>query len=70
MKNEQAVLTIMDLCEVLRISRPTAYQLLRRADFPVLQIGRRRLIPREGLEQWIKAQTDHTGETGMDLQKY
>ena len=57
MEREQTVLTIADLCEVLHISRPTAYQLLRREDFPTLRIGRRCLIPREGLDRWVKENT-------------
>ena len=59
MTNEQTVLTIADLCQVLHISRPTAYTLLRRADFPVLQIGRRRLIPMDGLNRWIEENRTH-----------
>ena len=58
MIEQKLTLTIAELCQELHISRPTAYTLINRADFPVLQIGRRRLIPREGLEQWIKAQTN------------
>ena len=49
---------VEDLCALLQISRPTAYELVRREDFPKVRVGRRVLIPRAGLEKWLDEQSD------------
>ena len=50
------VLNAGDLAGALNISRATSYCLLRSADFPTLQIGRRLLVTRDSLLEWIKKQ--------------
>lgn len=57
--SESMVMTISELCEELHISRPTASALTRRADFPTLHLGRRVLISREGLRNWIEANSNN-----------
>ncbi len=43
-----------DLCPLLGISRPLAYELCKRADFPAIRISQRRIIiPRDALERWL-----------------
>ncbi len=49
------VLTVDELMTELRVSRPVAYNLANRADFPAIRVGRRILVPRDGLERWLKA---------------
>ena len=34
------VLTAADISEILKISKPTAYELMKRDDFPLIKIGR------------------------------
>lgn len=51
-----AVLNAGDLAGALNISRATSYCLLRSEDFPTLQIGRRLLVTRDSLLEWIKKQ--------------
>ena len=47
-----------ELAERLRISRPTAYNLMHTENFPALRIGEKRLIvPAEALERWLLEQT-------------
>ena len=43
------------LADVLSISRANAYNLLHREDFPTLHIGKRMLVPKDRLIQWIEA---------------
>ncbi|MBQ8935983.1 MAG: helix-turn-helix domain-containing protein, partial [Oscillospiraceae bacterium] len=47
------VLTAKDLQSYLHISRAGAYNLLNRADFPTLRIGKRKLVTRQCLLRWI-----------------
>ncbi len=55
---------VEDLCGLLGISRPTAYELVHREDFPKVRVGRRLLIPRAGLEEWLKQQCSMSNEGG------
>ena len=50
---EKIGLSVQETAETLGVSRPTVYRLLDRSDFPVVRIGRRVLIPRQGLMDWI-----------------
>lgn len=51
------ILNADQLASVLGLSRAGAYQLLNRDDFPTLHIGKRLLVPRDKLVEWIDAQT-------------
>ncbi|MBQ8934982.1 MAG: helix-turn-helix domain-containing protein [Oscillospiraceae bacterium] len=51
------VLTAKDLQAYLHISRAGAYNLMNRTDFPTLHIGKRKLVTRQQLDQWIEKNT-------------
>ena len=46
---------------VLGISRSNAYALMRQEDFPTLHIGKRMLVPKDRLIQWIEESTKKEG---------
>lgn len=49
------MLTVPEAAEILRISQNHLYYLIKKdKTFPVLQLGRRCLIPKDELEEWIK----------------
>ena len=50
---QPAMLSVEEAGELLGVSRQVAYQLARRDDFPCLRIGRRMLIPRHKLIEWV-----------------
>lgn len=50
---EDRMLSVRDLCNFLGISAPTAYKLTEEPGFPVLRIGRRKIISQRGLMEWI-----------------
>ena len=50
------VLNAEHLAAALSVSKANAYRLLRSADFPTLQIGRRLLVTTDSLLEWIKKQ--------------
>jgi len=52
-KGQTLVLTVADAAKLLCISRNLAYELIRQGHLPHIRLGRRILIPRFGLEQWI-----------------
>ena len=52
------VLTAKDLQAYLHISRAGAYNLLNRADFPTLHVGKRKLVSRDHLLRWIGENTN------------
>lgn len=45
-----------ETAEVLGVSRPTVYALMRQAGFPAFKVGARTLISAEGLRAWVQAQ--------------
>jgi len=47
------VLNAAQLAKTLGISRAGAYNLLNSKGFPTLQIGNRKLVPKEKLIRWI-----------------
>ena len=54
------ILDATQIASALRISRAGAYNLLSSADFPTLHIGRRKLVMKNDLIQWLKNHTNPT----------
>lgn len=52
-KNERLMLSIDQAAEILGIGISLMYQLSRTDGFPVTKIGRRSLISKKALEEWI-----------------
>ena len=51
-------LTVLDLANLLGISRASAYELVRQENFPKLKIVQgRTIIPRDKLLEWLDEQT-------------
>ena len=55
-----ANLTMDEVRQFLRISRPKAYELANMRSFPAVRIGRAIRVPREALLRWIEEQTGCT----------
>ena len=53
---EKLAISVDEAAALLGISRPTVYELIHREDFPSFQIGRRTLISRVRLAEWVEAQ--------------
>lgn len=49
------------VAKVLRVSPSSGYELMHEADFPVLRIGNRIVVPKEKFQQWVERHT--TGGT-------
>jgi excisionase family DNA binding protein len=47
--------TIPEAAEILRISKWAAYEAAKKKELPTIDIGRRRLVPRRGLEKLLSA---------------
>lgn len=56
-ENLPAVLNANQLAAALGISRAGAYQLLNTESFPTLRIGKRLLVPKDKLIDWIEQNT-------------
>ena len=56
-ENLPAVLNANQLAAALGISRAGAYQLLNTGTFPTLRIGKRLLVPKDKLIDWIEQNT-------------
>ena len=56
--NEKLTLSVEEAGKLLGVSRQVAYQLIHRPGFPTIQIGRRVLIPKKQLEEWMDRQVN------------
>ena len=54
------IIDATQIASALRISRAGAYNLLSSEDFPTLHIGRRKLVMKNDLIQWLKSHTNTT----------
>ena len=51
------LLNVKQLADLLGISESSVYELIQEKDFPSLRIGKRIVIPKEELREWISART-------------
>ena len=51
-------LNARETAEVLRISKSKVYELAQSESFPAIRIGKRVVIPRDKLIQWMNAQAE------------
>lgn len=58
---EKLTLSVREAAQLLGISHPKCYELARREDFPAFKVYGRTLISREGLQEWVRKQTNHEG---------
>lgn len=49
---------VRTLADFLGIAQALAYELVRRKDFPSLRVGKRILVSKDGLREWIRQQYD------------
>ena len=56
---EKATLSVDELAQYLGISRPKAYELVHKAGFPKISIGRRIIVPKEALLAWMDREAEH-----------
>jgi excisionase family DNA binding protein len=52
---ERRVVTVNEAAVMLRISRSSAYEAVRRKEIPTIRIGRRLLVPLVALERLLAA---------------
>jgi excisionase family DNA binding protein len=50
---EKLTLSIPEVAQVLGVSKPTAYALANSKGFPILKIGKRKVVPVRQLQIWI-----------------
>lgn len=48
------ILTAKDISDILIISKPTAYEIMEKTDFPLIRIGRCKRVRRDAFFQWIQ----------------
>ena len=45
------------VAKVLGIAPSSAYELMHEADFPVLKVGNRMVVPKENFVEWVQRRT-------------
>ena len=49
------------VAKVLGVSPSSGYELMREADFPVLKVGSRMVVPKEKFVNWVERHTKGSG---------
>ena len=50
--------SVTETAQVLGVSRPTVYALIKQPGFPVFRVGGRKLISVDGLRNWVRNQAE------------
>jgi excisionase family DNA binding protein len=53
-ENYPIILTVKEISNILKISKPTAYEIMNQSDFPLLRIGRCKRVLRDEFFKWLK----------------
>lgn len=54
---DKLVYSVKETAQVLNIGMNSAYNLVNSKDFPKITLGRKILVPKKALEQWIESQS-------------
>ncbi|MGB9920924.1 MAG: helix-turn-helix domain-containing protein [Moorellales bacterium] len=49
----ELAMSVAEAARALGVSRDAVYELVRRKEIPHVRVGRRVIIPRRGLEEWL-----------------
>ena len=49
------------VAKVLGVSPSSGYELMHEADFPVLKVGNRMIVPKEKFVEWVEQHTQGSG---------
>ena len=60
---DKLVYSIQEVADLLGISRSNAYELVRNGTIPALQLGKKRVIPKEKFIMWING--NRNGKEGL-----
>lgn len=61
-KLEPMAVSVTEAARLLGVSRPKAYDLVNRTDFPSFRLGGRTLVSVAGLREWIAVQAAKGGD--------
>lgn len=67
-KEPGMAMSVEDMADQLAIGRNVAYQLVQQPDFPSFMIGRRVLVSKKGLQEWIDEQCKKGSENSLSLE--
>ena len=55
---EKLVLNVQEVAELLGLSRSYTYELMRNGTIPTIQLGRKRLVSKQKLNEWINSKSE------------
>ncbi len=53
-KTQKLTYSVSEAAAVIGVSTSNMYQIIKMEGFPVVMLGKRRLIPIKGLERWLE----------------
>lgn len=67
---ERILLDSVEVASLLGLSRTKVFQMMARAELPVMRIGRCVRVPRSALEEWIAGGTETLGRSGASSARW
>lgn len=64
-QNSPLALTVKEVANELRVSEWQVYELIRQGQLPHIKIGRRKIIPRKALENWLERRCQGGDQHGV-----
>ncbi len=53
-ENYPIILTAKEISQILKVSKPTAYEIMEKRDFPLIRFGRCKRVLRDEFFTWLK----------------
>ena len=57
------ILTVQEVCEYLRIAKPTLYRYVRSGELPGFKMGKMWKFHRETIDQWVQTKVEEDTRT-------
>ncbi len=55
-QEERVMIGVTEVMQMMGVGRDRAYEIIKRKEFPSIQVGRRYLVHKEVFEKWLKGE--------------
>ena len=62
---QKMALNVQEVSQMLGVGTNAAYDLFKREDFPSIRVGKRIVVPVEGLQEWLRTQSQKSDSCGV-----
>lgn len=55
-EQEKLTMSVQEAADLMNVSRPTMYRYTEMAGFPLIHVGRKKIIPIQEFKEWVHSQ--------------